>query len=223
MHDFLDVALSFPAALFTFALAVVVVYWLLTLVGGLGVDAFDGGEGIGPTSGGAAPTGFAGVLSALGLGGVPVTVVLSLVTAIAWFVSLAAAALTGSVPLRAAALPVALLLAYGVTRLFALSLRRFAPREKGIELAEFVGRVCVLRTGRVSPDFGQAEVVAEDGSTALIQVRVAPEPPLAPAESAAQSALTAGDSALIYAYEAEGSFFWIAPYDAALDPNQPPS
>jgi hypothetical protein len=47
MSEFLDAALAFPAVLFTFALVVVIACWLLVLVGGMEVDALDGGEGVG--------------------------------------------------------------------------------------------------------------------------------------------------------------------------------
>ncbi|UGY91501.1 YqiJ family protein [Streptomyces gobiensis] len=214
MGEFMDAALAFPAVLFTFALVVVIAYWLLVLVGGAGVDALDGGEGVdssvSPDTGGA---GFTGAFAAFGLGGVPVTIVLSLLTAIAWFVSLAGAVLFDNILLRMVLLPVALVAAWSTTWVLVRPLRRLAPVERGISRTDFVGRVCVIRTGRVAPDFGQAEVAAEDGSTAIIQVRTE--------DSDVAGSLTSGSSALIFDYDAEGEFFRVAPYDSALDPGQP--
>ncbi|NED57538.1 hypothetical protein G3I24_42480, partial [Micromonospora aurantiaca] len=71
-------------------------YWTLVLLGGLGVDLLGAGTdadtgagaGAGDADGGADGDGLvAERLAMLGLGGVPATVVLSLLIAIAWFVS----------------------------------------------------------------------------------------------------------------------------------------
>ncbi|MCY0955349.1 hypothetical protein OTB16_39185, partial [Streptomyces sp. H27-S2] len=56
-------------------------------------------------------------------------------------------------------------------------------------------------------EFGQAEVAAGDGSTAVVQVRQLGSDPL-----------MLGSTALLYAYDEAGEFFWVAPFDAALDP-----
>ncbi|OKI08060.1 hypothetical protein A6A06_34965 [Streptomyces sp. CB02923] len=189
---FARAALAFPAVLFSFALLVVAAYWLLVLIGGAGVDILDGGEGV---DGGTA--------------GLPVTVTLSLGVLIAWAVSLAGAALTESMPLRAAALVLALFAAWAGTRVAVRLARRLLPPERVASRDDFVGRVCVIRTGRVSSDFGQAEVRADDGSTAIVQVRTQ------------DPGLTAGSSALIFDYDADGEFFRVAPFDAALDPYGP--
>jgi hypothetical protein len=65
---------------------------------------------------------------------------------------------------------------------------------------DFVGRECVIRTGRVSGDFGQAEVTAVDGSSAIIQVR-----------QTGEHELSNGHRALIFDYDTDGEFFWVAP------------
>ncbi len=82
---FFGAALSFPAVIFSFALLVVIGYWILVLLGGIDIDALDSaGEGDGGDS-----DGDSGLVRGLGLGGVPVTVALSLLIVVAWFVSLA--------------------------------------------------------------------------------------------------------------------------------------
>jgi len=58
----------------------------------------------------------------------------------------------------------------------------------------------VVRTRHVGPDHGQAEVTAADGSSAVIQVRLAGE---------AHDAT--GWTALIYGYDADDEVFWITP------------
>ncbi|GAA3182111.1 MULTISPECIES: hypothetical protein [Streptomyces] len=197
MADFLRAALAFPAALFSFALMVVAVYWLLVLLGGVGVHILDGGEG-----------GHAGTDDPTGAG-LPVTVSLSLGLILAWLVCLAGAALTPEGPVRAATLAAALVVAWAGVRLAGRLARRLLPPEKVASRDDFIGRVCTVRTGRVAADFGQAEVRADDGSTAVVQVRTD------------ESGLVAGSTALIYAYDADGEFFRVAPFDGALDPHKP--
>ncbi|GIH89983.1 DUF1449 family protein [Planobispora siamensis] len=203
MTRFVDAALAFPTVLFSFLLVVVVAYWVLVLVG---VAGLDGDEAVDATE----VTGFAGVLSGLGLGGVPVGVTVSLLIVIAWFVSLAGSTLVSGTPALIAVLAAALACAWLGTRLIVLPLRRTVPKERVPSRADFVGRTCVIRTGRVSRDFGQAEVTAADGSSALIQVR-----------QTGDETFLAGGTALIFAYDDAGEFFWVMPYDAELDPDRP--
>ncbi|MFJ9459200.1 hypothetical protein ACIRST_29445 [Kitasatospora sp. NPDC101447] len=270
--EFFAAALAFPTALFSFALVVVVGYWLLMLLGGLGFDALHGGHGVGHhldaghvghvghaghvghSAGGHGAGGHGagghgagshvahgghvahgahgahgghgtdgrgsdggnggdgtrtgaghhgGALDALGLGGVPVTVAVSLLVALAWFVSLAGTVLTSGAPARGGVFAVALVASWAGTRVLVKPLRRLFPQDRPTTRGDFVGRVCVIRTGRVTADFGQAEVTAEDGSTATVQVRTTtPEPEL-----------TVGRTALIFDYDAEGEHFLVAPFD----------
>lgn len=201
MNGFLRAALEFPAVLFGPALVVVIAYWLFVLVGAVGVDVLDGGGDIGTET---AQTGPAGAFAAFGLGGVPVALALSLLLSIAWFLSLVCTALSGSTWLRLLALPLASAGAWSVTRLLVRPLRRLFREEEGITRRELVGRVCIVRTGRVGPDFGQAEVAAEDGSASVVQVRTD--------DAHEARSLTAGSSALIFDYDDAGEFFRVAPF-----------
>jgi hypothetical protein len=205
MGEFVDAALAFPTVLFTFPLLVVVGYWVIVLFGGLGGDDDD-------------PGAVGGFMAGIGLGGVPVSAVLSLLIAIAWFASLAGSTLLDraqtpaslDTALSSAMLAAAVACAWIVTRLLVVPLRRFLPNEIVPSRRDFVGRMCVIRTGRVTQDFGQAEVTAPDGSSAVIQVRQTGEEPL-----------SAGSTALIFDYDADQEFFWVMAYDATLDPNRP--
>ena len=200
MTDFLDATLAFPTALFSFLLVVAIGYWLVVLFSLVDVDFFDA-TGVDADGVAAADSGIASALTAAGLGGVPVTVVLTVLIALAWFFSLAGNAFVGGIPLaRAVVLPVALGGAYLGTRSIVVPVRRLLPRRPAPSRMDFVGRLCVVRTGQVGPDFGQAEVTADDGSTAIIQVRMA-----------AYSLVDAGWTALIYDYDAESETFWITP------------
>jgi hypothetical protein len=213
LTEFLHVMFGFPTALFSFLLIVVVGYWVAVLVGAASADILDADADV-DTGDAAEVGGVAGWLAGAGLGGAPVTVVVSLLVAVAWFASLAGAVLIGrmrlATPVSVAASVAVLLLALGLawlaTRLLMLPLRRLAPAAPAPSRADFVGRTCVVRTGRVGLDFGQAEVTAADGSTAVIQVR----------QTGADS-FRAGTSALIYDYDTAGEFFWVVPVDACND------
>lgn len=206
MGTFLDATLSFPAVVLSFPLLVVIAYWLFAAVTGIVGDVLDGGEDTGG--------GLAGLPAASGLGGVPVTVVLSLVIAVGWLTALTAVVLADAAGLpatadwavRAAGLVAALVIGWYVTRWLVRPLRRLtgtgAPSRRG----DFVGRVCVIRTGRVTSDFGQAEVTADDGGSAVVQVR-----------GEEGNGLAAGSRALIFDNDVEGEFFRVMPLEGALD------
>lgn len=189
MGDFVDAALSFPAVLFTLLLAVVVVYWLLVLVGTLDVEIGD-----------------IDLADGIGLGGVPVTVAVSVLATVSWFVSLVGTVFIdgfGALPkvlVGIGVLFVALAAGVFVARLVAVPLRRLYVTGGEASRNDFVGRECVIRTGRVTGDFGQAEVTAADGSSAIIQVR-----------QTGEHALANGHRALIFDYDMDGEFFWVAP------------
>ncbi|WP_329034921.1 hypothetical protein OIE71_19860 [Streptomyces sp. NBC_01725] len=209
MREFIDAALGFPTFLFTAALIVVIGFWLLVLTGVAETDSFDSDVD----------------LDAAGIGGVPVTVAFSLLTALAWFSSLAASvtlhrfgAFDASGLVRATltltVLAGSALLAWRATRLLVRPLHTLFPDEPGPSRLDFVGLTCTIRTGRVDAWFGQAEVAARDGSTAVVQVRQH----RADMAKADAPVLGNGSTGLLYAYDEAGEFFWVAPYDTALDP-----
>jgi hypothetical protein len=193
MGGFLDAVLSFPVIVFTPLLLVVIGYWIVVIAGSADAEG-DGGDG--------------GFLGFLGLGGVPASIVLSLFIALAWFVTLAGGELLGAIP-AAFVLAGALVLAWVITRLAVALLRRFIPAGTEPSRADFVGLTCVVRTGRVTATFGQAEVHAPDGSSAIVQVR-----------QAGDDELRAGTVALLFDFDSDGEFFWVVPVDIATSPDQ---
>ena len=214
MADFLSAALEFPAVLFGAALVVVVCFWLLVLAGAAGPDSFDADIDA----------------DVAGVGGVPVAVSVSLLVVVAWFTSLTGSVLvhrsgaTGGLraTLSVVVLAGALLGAWGAVRVLVHRFRRCFPAQPPPSLQDFVGQVCTVRTGSVSADFGQAEVAAADGSTAIVQVRQLSARNGAGAGVGTGDVLAAGSTGLLYAYDAEGEFFWVSPYDAALAPRPLP-
>lgn len=197
MGEFVATTLRFPVVLFTFLLLVAILYWLFVALGASDVDTLDGD----------------GVADGFGLGGVPASIALTLVIVVAWFVALVGTVLLADVgfpsPIKIALLVgvlfAALLVALIVTRVVVVPLRRMFGDEVVASRIDFVGRPCVVRTGVVDETFGQAEVTADDGSSAIIQVR-----------SAGGPVLRTGETAFIYDYDPTGEFFWISAVDAPL-------
>jgi hypothetical protein len=191
MTEFLDAALDFPSAGLGLILAAVLAYWILIALGVLDV-----------------------------MFGMVAAVRVSLFVAVAWFADLAGTVLlhrsgrSGTVE-GIGALAAALAVSALVTRLVMRPVGRMLAEEQVPSRQDFVGRMCVVRTGRVDLAFGQAEVRAADGASAVIQVRQQ-------RNQEGEEELKAGSTALIFDYDADGEFFWVMPYDAELDPHRPP-
>lgn len=186
MGQFFAAALGFPVAVLSILLVVVVAYWLLVAFGAADADWVE-----------------------LDIGGVPATIGVSLLVAFSWFACLAGVVLVepSSSAAGFAVLGGALLVGAVLARLAMAPLTRLFPADPPASRLDFVGRTCVIRTGRVTRTFGQAEVTAADGSSAVVQVRQPGDDPL-----------TAGAAAVIFDYDADGEFFWVAPLDLGLDP-----
>jgi hypothetical protein len=204
MSEFLAATVTFPAVLLSFMLVVVVLFWLLVLIGAdldlLDADA-DGG-----------------MINTLGLGGVPLMVALSMWITLSWLLAMIGTIVlgelaVGGVLLGISVLVVAVLGGLLVTRLIVVPIRRAIPRAVEPTRSDFVGRICVIRTGSVSETFGQAEITSDDGSSAIIQVR-------RPAEMGAGGPLRAGSKALIFEYDPDKEIFWVdvAPSSQPPDP-----
>ncbi|MFC4015795.1 hypothetical protein ACFOY2_51900 [Nonomuraea purpurea] len=138
----------------------------------------------------------------LGLGGVPAGVALSLLIALAWLLCLIGSVVTSgallfAVPFAAAGA------AWFVARGLRAPLRKLFPEGDSHSRGDFVGQMCVIRTGTATPEFGQAEVTAADGSSAVVQVR-----------TTGRDRLARGDHALIFEYDKDGEFFWVMPYES---------
>lgn len=182
MTEFLGAVLAFPTVLFSFLLVVVAGYWIIALTGLFDLEDNDA--------------------SWLGLAGVPAGITLSLLIALAWLLSLIGGRLVSGIALQLVVLILATAIAWSAARLLVIPLRRLYPDAPQPSRADFVGRHCVIRTGQATTDFGQAEVTAADGSSAVIQVR-----------TTGDDRLSRGDNALIFDYSASGEYFLVMPYE----------
>lgn len=185
METFLEVATSFPTAVYSVLLLVVTVHWLLSALGILEIDTIDGllpgdgdlgldVDGIDGADGGSV----GGLLMKFGLHGVPVMVVFTIIAIVGWsfcyFVDLNVlrglklGALGGLVEFATfvggflLSIPVARIVLTPVRRM----LRRFAP----VSQRPMLGRYGEVRSPEITQSHGTVWV--DDGGAGLIlQVR----------------------------------------------------
>lgn len=178
MEAFLNITLAFPTVVFSFVLAVMVVYWLIALLGLVELDTLD--HLALPDGDGMELAGLSALLMRLGLAGVPLTLILTVLAFCAWFVSYYSVYLLqplfGAEWLRYV-LGVGVLLGAFVASVVLTSLilrpvRRLMQRIAPPGRKRLLGQVGVVRSPTVTAEQGYAWV--EDGGAGLIlQVRSA--------------------------------------------------
>lgn len=212
MNLFLGTAFGFPTVLFTPMLIVTLGYWIFVIVGAADTEALDSVDDSGDAAG------LSAVMCRVGLGRVPVTVALSTLICVAWFVSMMGSIMTSlldvsSTPLLIAlgsvVLLIALVAAWAVTSGLVMSVQRFLPKRHGDSKRELVGRTCVIRIGEANEGFGQAEITTAGGASISIPVR-----------TTGGEVLPNGSTALIFDHDEEGDVFLVTSFDTALDPGQ---
>ena len=212
MGVFLSAAFGFPTVLFTPMLIVVLGYWIFVIVGAADTETLDSVDADGDAAG------LSAVLSKAGLGRLPVTVALTMLICVAWFVSMMGSILTTLVDttstpllyaLGAVVLLIALVAAWAVTSGMVMGFQRFLPARKGDSKHELVGRTCVIRIGEAREDFGQAEITTAGGASISIPVR-----------TTSGEVLALGSTALIFDHSSGDDVFLVTAFDAALDPGQ---
>ncbi|OOC55888.1 MULTISPECIES: OB-fold-containig protein [Nocardiopsis] len=240
MGLFLDTAFGFPTVLFTPLLIVVALYWLFVVFGATDSEVLDSVDDSGDAVGLSALMGRVGLTGPkasvegggpshaqrpagdggrrVGLGRVPVTVALSMLVCVAWFVSMMGSIVTSflgtvSTPLLialgAVVLLIAVVAAWAVTSGVVMSVQRFLPERRGDSKHELVGRTCTIRIGEASEGFGQAEITTAGGAAISIPVR-----------TTGGEVLPVGSTALIFEHSTEDDLFLVTHFDAALDPGQ---
>lgn len=217
MLAFVAVALQFPTVVWTVAVGVAAIYWLVVAVGGADIDLLGGADGgaegaAEALEGAAGPVEAAGLLNKLSLRAVPVTVLATILALLNFLLCHAGAHFLS--PLVTAVMPRAVWAVLLLVGAFALSLpiasrairplrglfqTREAPRR-----AAAVGRVVEVTTGEVNRGFGQAR--AEDGGAGLIlQVRADPA-----------IGLRRGDRALVISYDEATEAYEVTRFDDLL-------
>jgi hypothetical protein len=209
MGSFIDAAFGYPTAVYTALLGVVLFYWVLALIGlvdfessGLDVDIdiqADGDAGDIST--------LATYVVAMGLNGVPFSVVVSLIVLIGWTIScLAGMWVLPLVPTAlmnvvagTAVLLTSLALSIIATARVVRPLRKLFVTHAAISNASLVGQTCKVLTGKVDDKVGRAEVQQRGAG---INIRVRARTP---------NLLTKGSPARITDYDAGSGRYLIEP------------
>lgn len=172
MDIFYEIVLSFPTIVFTFLLLLTICYWLLTVVGLTGVEMLD--FDIDSADSVSSLNVFSGLLFKLGLNGVPITIVISLISLFGWLLSyMAVYFIFPWIPFDwlkwLAGIPVMVGVFYVSAIITAVLIKPLRP----VFLAsnqevqkEIVGQTAIVRTGEVNRTFGEAYL--EDGGAGLI-------------------------------------------------------
>ncbi|MHA6079990.1 hypothetical protein ACVSML_27490, partial [Pseudomonas aeruginosa] len=173
MEGFLQTALSFPTVLFSFLLILAIIYWGIVALGMVEIDVLDlDAESV--VDGAGQAEGLAALLAKLKLNGVPVTLVLTLLSFFAWFLCyfvqlwLLSALPLGWLryPLGAVVAVGALFLAAPLAATLCRPLRPLFRKLESTSSKSVLGQVAVVRSGRVTLQHGEA--LLEDGGAGLI-------------------------------------------------------
>ncbi|MDR1647248.1 MAG: hypothetical protein LBR88_04320 [Zoogloeaceae bacterium] len=216
-----EILLGYPTVLFVVLLGVVVVYWCLAIAGlvdfeqgevdlEIDLDAGSSDDLLDVPSGGeeegVSVSGLAGMLVALGLSGVPFSVVVSLVVFFGWFIStLASLWLLPLAPTAVLRFIVATGILLGSAALSVIPaaacvrpLRRAFVKTRALSSVALVGRECVIETGTVDEHFGRAVITGEDGEFHLRVVAATP------------NQLTRGAAAVVVDYDVARRVYRVA-------------
>lgn len=168
---------SFPTVIFTFFLVICVFYWLVAVLGWIDIDILDfdvPDVDLGVDSDLTTPNVLAGLMMRLGLNGVPVTVIVSLIALIGWIICYYIVHfLFGLVPdglLRyLVGLPVFIGCLYIAALITSVLIKPLRPLFKNAQVQavkHILGQTAVVRTSKIDNDFG--EVMLADGGAGLI-------------------------------------------------------
>jgi hypothetical protein len=186
MELFLSNLTSFPVVIFTFLLAIIICYWLLALLGAVDIEMFDlnfeidldleldGDIGTDIDSNATGLKGVTGFMLKWGLTGVPVTVVVSILIAFSWlicyvivsiFYPLIPVELIRTI-LSYVLLVISFALAIPMTSWIIKPLKKVFITHDAVKKSSLIGSECEVKTGVVTPDFGQATY--DDGEAGMI-------------------------------------------------------
>lgn len=179
MNDFLLTIFSFPTVIYTVVLGVAALYWLCAALGLLELEVLDvdlpevDGQLHAHAEHSFAET-FAGILLRLGLNGVPVTIVITFIAIVGWFISYYLSyfelVLLGYGWVRfVVGIPIlifSLYLAVLITAQLIKPLRKlFAKTEQFVE-KKILGQTAIVRSSKVDAHSGEASF--DDGGAGLI-------------------------------------------------------
>lgn len=181
MQEFIHTSLSFPTVILSVLLGVAVAYWMLAALGLAGDDPLELAGVIDGDVG--SMEGLAGFLVKFGLGGIPTTLVFTILIFIAWVLSyFTGLLLLNHLPgwmataLGILVLPAALFFALPLTAAVIRPIVRLKHRLAPPPNLSLEGRMATVRTGEVTTSHGQAELDV-NGASLIINVRCDATPP----------------------------------------------
>ncbi|HYI11844.1 MAG TPA: hypothetical protein VEK57_22500 [Thermoanaerobaculia bacterium] len=198
MDAFLAAAFAFPTVVFTVLLVLFVLYAAATLIGAADIEWLDHLLGVDHVH----DSVLEGVMSALGIAGVPITIFGGIASIFAWLTSFTAAKflpdslLINSGILAASAVAGVLVSSVLVRPLRVAFVTADAPRRN-----EMVGKICTIRSLRVNEMSGTAEV-----GHLVAEVRCFHE-----------NSLTLGSEAIVYDYDADAGVYHVGPIPKTVD------
>ena len=208
MEAFLINISSFPTIVFTIGLGVIIGFWMLVILGLFDLEFFEVAVDLDIDTDVSQIGGIAGLLTTLGLTGVPITVVISLLILNSWFICYFASKLIPNFPdlisllqtlLNIAIAIFSFLLSIPITARMIRPLRGFFRKLNQDPLSKsLIGKTCRIRSSRADSDFGEAECIL-NGASLIVKVRTSGEQPL-----------KTGDNAVIIEHKANDIFFIIS-------------
>ncbi len=194
MNPFYQNISSFPTVFFTFFLALTTLYWLVAVLGLISIDILDfdipdiEAADIDGDISGDLDTGdateltnanvLAGLMLRLGLNGVPVTIIISLIALFGWILSyyvvhFSFSFIPNGLLQFIAGIPVLLVSLYLAAMITALAIKPLRPLfKKAHQTTEkyVLGQIAIVRTSRVDESFGEA-VMADGGAGLILKIR----------------------------------------------------
>ena len=181
MEAFLETITSFPTIIFTFFLGVAALYWLFAAFGFIELDALDvdlpdldGQMSLNSHHDHSFGEMFAGLLLRLGLNGVPVTIVISLIALLGWLLSYYPSYLIGlligngllhyvvGLPIFIFAVYIAVILTASIIK----PLRVLFAKADQQTVKKVLGQVALVRSSKVDNRSGEATL--DDGGAGFI-------------------------------------------------------
>lgn len=199
MDAFLTNSLSYPTVIFTVFAVFAFLYLVVAAVGLAGFDDVD-----------LEFEALAGIMTTLGLRGVPLSIVMGLIALFAWAACYALVALFSvgepgnwfNLLVGTLAIPVSLAAAVLLTAAIVRPLRPLFQALNGTAPDKvLLGATATIRTTRVDERFGEAQLQM-DGADLIVKVR-------APAEKN----LKKGDKVVLVEHEKEQNLFWVVSVD----------
>jgi len=171
---------SFPVSVYTIGLGIVIGYWLIAMIGLVDLDMLSPEVDLELDADVGQLGNIAGVLTTLGLSGVPITIVVTLLIFIGWCICYFLSKLIPSFPevfslveiaLDLGVIIVSMMVSIVVTSVLIRPLKPIFKKINDEPMSRAViGRTCRVRSSRVDEKFGEVECIFQ-GASLILKVR----------------------------------------------------